>query len=1315
MQQEIYRKKEDSSKPPTADELRAIARWESGEDRALNIIYAKVNNTLTNQLTNYNSLAAWEYLRNQFELTDQVTVQGIIASLLSAKSHTGNDVGKLLDIRKEILASSWAINFTLSREVPDISSSTEYLCADQRQLNLIYSEFIFSALPSSTLWQSWITAYRQAENLEFNPLHVIAAVRNEHNRECSVSTSSSDSPSSLILGNSSSSSSSALITTLKSSANSTSSKKTTRPKCKHCQKIAPNHDPEKCWLNVSNAKNKLGSGGSSSGVGGKKDKVEAGRMEARAEDREGRRRSTIPLPPLKCHVVADWSRFTEYKLLPRSLITVNGSQQFIVGVRSVPIVSLTPSGAKTVLLEDVLHVPSSTFNLISTGRFLDADFTLEASKSGYRILATSSRSVVLSAVSGAQRSPQVSLEDPVAAIISSSVNSRVEAVSLAHLRFGQPGKGALRDLLRLGAVKGLTTTDINKFFEKSCAACRLGKTTRLPFPISEKHASKPLERLHCDLAGPFHFKSWGDAKYFVIFVDEASGWVDGEPDSRVPVSSTTILQTDNGTEYTSKAFESMLANENITHSYSVPYTPQQNGRSERFVRTVKDCVTALLASANLSQKYWVEVFFFALFLTQDLPYSPNRGETPYHFLFGQHSPFFSLSKALVLGQDVWIHDPDAPTFGNKAVQGIFLGVGEGRGRKAYHVQEKGAPETNLRWAKDVSVAKRVSEELGSRDIQDDDYIWEDEDLAEEKQASELLSKKERSGTYSSSPIYAPGAISPSGGPQLLRLSLPPLFPVLTRIWDGEEPYPYLSERSRAERLGSLSPSLDTSDLNVVGVVLITVTFEPDVGDHYALFYLPGFASSDTALANVKKTFSIGNCPPPRTPRNSKEALSSIYSDEWRAGFVEEWDAFKKQGAREAELKSRLVVQGCKTIPFLSTFGPTLTPLPKWDPVPLFLILASRYRLPVWLTNFAKAYLGANVQTSGEPVFIEPPPHLEVKGRENKKFEEFGLVAVSDEATLYLGRIGANFVLYLVYDDNGMIAGKGSIVAHVLSQVDEESDITFQGPLNLGREIEYDHLSGKVVVRVENHIKKALKLHNFEDVKPLHLPIQPDIKSVAHEGQPIGTSEYLSAVGSLLFIATTRPNIQYAVGVASRFSSNPGPHHWNLVKRIFSYLSVTSSVGLSLGVNMKKEEGLVAFVDSDVAGNLPSRKSISGIILTLDGSPLSTISRLQSSVTRSTFQAELLAMSTGLVELKWYSSFSPLFPLVTTPLSPSAPTISPGLILSIKRGFVNAKWIPSVENPADLLTKALPAKRAKELGSMIGLVGWPDAAGGWGSC
>ena len=44
--------------------------------------------------------------------------------------------------------------------------------------------------------------------------------------------------------------------------------------------------------------------------------------------------------------------------------------------------------------------------------------------------------------------------------------------------------------------------------------------------------------------------------------------------------------------------------------------------------------------------------------------------------------------------------------------------------------------------------------------------------------------------------------------------------------------------------------------------------------------------------------------------------------------------------------------------------------------------------------------------------------------------------------------------------------------------------------------------------------------------------------------------YASAVGSLMYaMVCTRPDIGYAVGVVSRFMSNPGKEHWNAVKWI----------------------------------------------------------------------------------------------------------------------------------------------------------------------
>ena len=48
--------------------------------------------------------------------------------------------------------------------------------------------------------------------------------------------------------------------------------------------------------------------------------------------------------------------------------------------------------------------------------------------------------------------------------------------------------------------------------------------------------------------------------------------------------------------------------------------------------------------------------------------------------------------------------------------------------------------------------------------------------------------------------------------------------------------------------------------------------------------------------------------------------------------------------------------------------------------------------------------------------------------------------------------------------------------------------------------------------------------------------------------------YASAVGSLMYaMLCTRPDICYAVGIVSRYKSNPGLDHWIAVKHILKYL------------------------------------------------------------------------------------------------------------------------------------------------------------------
>nr|GEZ65984.1 retrovirus-related Pol polyprotein from transposon TNT 1-94 [Tanacetum cinerariifolium] len=99
-----------------------------------------------------------------------------------------------------------------------------------------------------------------------------------------------------------------------------------------------------------------------------------------------------------------------------------------------------------------------------------------------------------------------------------------------------------------------------------------------------------------------------------------------------------------------------------------------------------------------------------------------------------------------------------------------------------------------------------------------------------------------------------------------------------------------------------------------------------------------------------------------------------------------------------------------------------------------------------------------------------------------------------------------------------------------------------------------------------------------------------------------------AVGSLMYaMVCTRPDLAHAVGVVSRFLSNPGKKHWEAVKWIFRYLRGTSKSGITFG---NGKPTLVGYTDSYLAGNKDNMKSTSGYLMTFAGGAVSWQSRLQ---------------------------------------------------------------------------------------------------------
>lgn len=215
--------------------------------------------------------------------------------------------------------------------------------------------------------------------------------------------------------------------------------------------------------------------------------------------------------------------------------------------------------------------------------------------------------------------------------------------------------------------------------------------------------------------------------------------------------------------------------------------------------------------------------------------------------------------------------------------------------------------------------------------------------------------------------------------------------------------------------------------------------------------------------------------------------------------------------------------------------------------------------------------------------------------------------------------------------------------------------------------------------------------------------------------------YSSAVGSLMYaMIATRPDIAFAVGVVSRYMSNPGRKHWETVKGILRYLKATKDMRLCYG---SQELCVKGYTDSDYAGDLDSRRSTSGYVFTLAGGAVSWRSRLQTCITQSTTEAEYVAASEACKEAIWLGRLViDLGIKGETPMlhcdSQSAIQLARNPVFHSKTKHVDVKYhfiremledkqlelvkVHTTDNPADLLTKGLPGESFAHCRTLLGI-------------
>ncbi|KAL0279419.1 UNVERIFIED_CONTAM: hypothetical protein PYX00_000983 [Menopon gallinae] len=395
-------------------------------------------------------------------------------------------------------------------------------------------------------------------------------------------------------------------------------------------------------------------------------------------------------------------------------------------------------------------------------------------------------------------------------------------------------------------------------------------------------------------------------------------------------------------------------------------------------------------------------------------------------------------------------------------------------------------------------------------------------------------------------------------------------------------------------------------------------------------------------------------------KNKFEDVRDVYFREGRKSDNDEFENFyvhkpKPNGTETGsdKYKARLVARGHTQRPGID-YDEIFAPVARYELIRTLLAIAVNEQMYVHQLDVVSAYtqgfLSDEVYMEQPEAFVDkknkdhvcklvrPLYGLKQSGREwYKRINDYlvnkGGMNAEGDPCIYVFGTNENRVILLIYVDDILLASKSLEEMNEIKELlKREFEITDLGPINtiLGINIKRDSDTGNMTLTQRNYIEELIKKFGMENAKEIGTPMELNVK-VSKEMSPKDENEreemkhkpYRELIGCLVYLSkATRPDIAFAAMTLGRYCNDPGKEHWTLAKRVLRYLKATPELGIKYSRNVKQLE---AFTDSDWAGNVDDRRSCSGNVLMLAGGPISWMSKLQSSVSLSTMEAEYVAI------------------------------------------------------------------------------------------
>ncbi|UYV62579.1 hypothetical protein LAZ67_2001174 [Cordylochernes scorpioides] len=829
---------------------------------------------------------------------------------------------------------------------------------------------------------------------------------------------------------------------------------------------------------------------------------------------------------------------------------------------------------KLIRLNDVLYVEKLSGNLMSVNKLVDDNKKVLFDKDGGHIMEEDGEEILM-----AQRINDFYIIKTSAPeeIPSQALKATLHTWNDWHKRLGHLNEEYMKQMLKNNSAHNFNTQSQNM---DTCQVCIQAKHPRTPFkPVLYPQSTRPLDLIHIDLIGPIQEESIGGAKYVLTLVDDFSRKIfveflssklesfdiirsfieEIEKEKEIKVKQ---LRSDNGKEFTNHQMTQYLKGKGIKHQLTNVYTPQQNGISERYNRTLIEGTRALLIDSQLPLRYWAETMSTFAYLKNRTPCKKLGWITPEE-RFSNKKPTVAHLKIFGCIAYYYVHKHKRGKFQPTAKVGIFVGYSSTR--KAWRLID---PEN-----------ENVIE---TRDVK----------FLENKLGKEILNKNDSDDTQKYFLYNFPEETIPETSEEVENHDDHSHSDLENQDEHSELPYnlrPNLKDKLYYELSSDDEPIEDNEGKDP--------TYDPTVG----------------ALK-----LSHGNL----LPSSYEEAINHPDSPLWQQAMNKEIHSLQNHHVWDlTELpEARLVALGCSQ-EYGTDYTETFSPVMKTDSFRTLLAYATMAGYEFHHFDVETAFLYGKLS---ETIYMTQPPGyqddkkktsvcilnqalygLKQSGRVwyetfTEYLFEIGLTQLKSDKCVFTFRNGNSHLLLGLHVDDMIIINSNSEILHDLIQ---KIRLHFKIKESLTTcnilDIEIIKEDVRLILKQENYINKILQKYNMQDCKHISTPLDPNTNlDNFNSSKEVNKTQYQELIGCLLYLSTkSRPDIAFAVTLLSRYNQNPREMHMDAAKRILRYLKGSKQYGL---IYTKGDVELKAYTDASWnCGRSNKARSTAGLTFYLD--------------------------------------------------------------------------------------------------------------------